>query len=171
MKKTLIEQVLEDKAKQLFQGASKQLRRHAMGYRSDVAYTIRFTTEEAYRLFIMEAKAKDLGSCFSDDTSHWDEAVCDDMRWSINFSANNVKWYEGYPDVDKHTKLIALAEDWIQTDTHKEIKDGGTGHDAYRIGYIFTRIGEDSDDIEENAGGEYSWDWISVSRQIITDWS
>jgi hypothetical protein len=141
-----------------------------MGYRSDVAYTIRFTTEEAYRLFIMEAKVKDLGSCFSDDTSHWDEAECDDARWRINFRADNVKWYEDYPDVKKHYQLIALAEDWIQTDEHEAAKDAEilTPH---RLGYVYSRIGEDTDDIEENAGGEYDWSWISVSRQIITDWS
>jgi hypothetical protein len=144
-----------------------------MGYRSDVAYTIRFMTEEAYRLFIAEAKVKDLGKCFSDDTSHWDEAVCDDARWHINFEAQGVKWYDSFPEVAMHMALIALAEEWIQSDLHQQIKDGVEGADeaTHRIGYIFTRIGEDSDDIEENAGGEYSWDWINVSRQIITDWS
>jgi hypothetical protein len=143
-----------------------------MGYRSDVAYTIRFTTEEAYRLFIAEAKVKDLGKCFSNDDSFWDEAECDDMRWRINFSAQNVKWYEDYPDVKMHVALIALAEDWIQSDLHQQIKDGveGVGEETHRLGYVYSRIGEDTDDIEENAGGEYDWSWISVSRQIITDW-
>lgn len=142
-----------------------------MGYRSDVAYTIRFTTEEAYRLFIAEAKVKDLGKCFKDDTSHWEEAECDDDLWRINFSATGVKWYDSYPDVDMHNKLIELAEDWVDSDTHREIKDGGSGDEAYRIGFIFIRIGEESDDIEEKAGGNYDWDWMRVSRQIITDWS
>jgi hypothetical protein len=142
-----------------------------MGYRSDVAYTIRFKTEEAYRLFIAEAKVKDLGKCFSNDDSFWDEAECDDDLWRINFSAQGVKWYDSYPDVDMHNKLIALAEEWIASDLHNEIKDGGDGggYNA-RLGFIFTRVGEDSNDIDEKADGEYDWDWIHVSRQIITDW-
>jgi len=143
-----------------------------MGYRSDVAYTIRFTDENAYHLFIAEAKAKDLGKCFKDDTSHYEEAECDADLWRITFSAQSVKWYEDYPDVKMHMALIALASDWIQTDLHKAGLEGESLPDfTHRLGYIFTRIGEDITDIEEDAGGEYDWSWISVSRQIITDWS
>jgi hypothetical protein len=144
-----------------------------MGYRSDVAYTIRFTDENAYHLFIAEAKAKDLGSCFNNDDSYYEEAECDADLWRINFSANGVKWYDSYPDVEMHNALIALAEEWVQSDLHQQIKDGVEGADEakYRIGYIFTRVGEDMTDIDERASGEYDWGWISVSRQIITDWS
>ena len=143
-----------------------------MGYRSDVAYTIRFNDEASYRLFIAEAKAKDLGGCFNDGKSHFDEADCDDVRWRINFFAQNVKWYDAFPEVVMHNKLIALAEDWIDTDLHKAGLEGESLPDyTHRLGFIFTRIGENTDAIEENAGGEYDWDWISVSRQIITDWS
>lgn len=138
-----------------------------MGYRSDVAYTIRFTTEEAYRLFILEAKTKDLGNCFSDG------AECNDEKFQINFEAQNVKWYDSYPEVMMHNGLIALAGDWIESDLHHGIKDGVEGKDEVevRLGYIFTRIGENTDDVEEDARGEYDWDWVRVSRQIITDWS
>jgi hypothetical protein len=143
-----------------------------MGYRSDVAYTIRFNDENSYRLFIAEAKSKDLGKCFSNDDSYYEEAVCDDEKWAINFSAQSVKWYDSFPDVVMHNQLIALAEDWIQSELHRQIKDGveGNSETTYRLGYIFTRIGEDVTDIEERAEGEYDWDWIRVSRQIITDW-
>lgn len=143
-----------------------------MGYRSDVAYTIRFTTEEAYRLFIAEAKVKDLGSCFSDDKAHWDEAECDDARWRINFHATSVKWYDSYPDVVKHNLLIALAGDWVESDAHNQIKDGVQGLDEvqHRIGYVFARVGEDDDDNETVYGGNYDHDWLGISRQIIGDW-
>jgi hypothetical protein len=125
-----------------------------MGYRSDVAYTIRFDTEEAYRLFILEAKAKDLGSCFSDDTSNWDEAECDDARCRIDFKAENVKWYESYPDVQKHEALLHLAKEWVSGDNP-------------HIGWAFARVGEDNEDITEEYGGTASWDWLSVKREII----
>lgn len=141
-----------------------------MGYRSDVAYTIRFNTEQAYRLFILEAKAKDLGSCFSDDDSPYDEAECDDKRWRINFHAQATKWYPSYPSVAMHEKLLALADEWIDSDAHMNIKDGGSGHDAYRLGYIYVRVGEDTNDVEERSGGDPDWEWLNVSRQIVGDW-
>lgn len=144
-----------------------------MGYRSDVAYTIRFKTEEAYRLFILEAKANGLGSCFSDDGAMWDEATCDDKNLQINFEAQGVKWYETYPDVIKHNRLLEQAESWAESDAHRQIKDGVEGADEvqHRIGFAFVRIGEDNDDTEERHGGDSDYDWLHVSRQIITDWS
>jgi hypothetical protein len=144
-----------------------------MGYRSEVAYTIRFKDENSYRLFIAEAKVKDLGKCFNDDEGHLDEAECDDKKWHINFSTSDVKWYDSYPEVDAHNKLIALAGEWVDGDTHVAIKDGEIDLNLieHRLGFIFIRIGENSDDIEETCGGDYDWDWLRVSRQIITDWS
>ena len=125
-----------------------------MGYRSDVAYTIRFDTEEAYRLFILEAKAKDLGGCFSNDDSFWDEAECDDGRWRIDFRAEDVKWYESYPDVQKHEELLQLAKEWV-------------GGDNPHIGWSFVRVGEDNNDVTEEYGGTASWDWLHVRREIV----
>lgn len=143
-----------------------------MGYRSDVAYTIRFTSEEAYRLFILEAKAKELGGCFSNDDSFWDEAECDDKKWQINFHAQNVKWYPSYPDVQKHEQLLELADDWIDEDSHVSIKDGTLSAQLrpYRLGYVRVRVGEESNDIEERVRGNGEYDWLNVSRQIVGDW-
>ena len=137
-----------------------------MGYRSDVAYTIRFTTEESYRLFILEAKANGLESCFKDDNSHYNEAECDDKKLRIDFYAPSVKWYDSYADVQKHERLLNQARDWVDCDTHNEIKDGGTGHDAYRIGYAFVRVGEDVEDNTEEHGGNADYDWLYVERSI-----
>ena len=135
-----------------------------MGYRSDVAYTIRFETEENYRLFITEAKVKDLGSCFSDDTSNWDEAECDDARWRIDFKAQDVKWYESYPDVQKHEKLIEQAEAWCKDDEHLSANSEKW---RYRLGFVFVRVGEDDNDIERRDGGQTNYDWLYVTREIV----
>lgn len=135
-----------------------------MGYRSDVAYTIRFDTEEAYRLFILEAKAKDLGGCFSNDDSFWDEAECDDARWRIDFKAENVKWYESYPDVAMHEKLIEQARAWCNDDDHISVNSNTS---RYRLGWSFVRIGEDNNDVTEEYGGTASWDWLHVRREIV----
>jgi len=135
-----------------------------MGYRSDVAYTIRFKKEEDYHLFILETKAKPevagaLGEC-----------DLDDKRFRIDFEAESVKWYDSYPDVQIHEKLIEQAADWCNDDDHQAIKETGqtaifSGRD-YRLGFVFVRVGEDSDDVERREGGFSDYDWLYVRRTI-----
>lgn len=133
-----------------------------MGYRSDVAYTIRFKTEEAYRLFILEAKAKpETAGCFRNDEAHYDEAECDDKRLRIDFRANDVKWYPSYSDVMMHTALLMQADSWCGEDEEKSLDRSG-----YRLGYAFVRVGEDDNDIETKYGGDSAYDWLYVSRTI-----
>lgn len=145
-----------------------------MGYRSDVAYTIRFKDEASYRLFIAEAKAKpETAGCFPpNDTGSWEGCECDDKKWAINFYAEDVKWYPSFPDVQMHEKLLSQAEEWDEGDTHVAIKDGDVEVNLinHRLGYIFIRVGEEADDIEQRYGGDYEWDWMQVSRQIVMDW-
>ncbi len=144
-----------------------------MGYRSEVAYTIRFKDEASYRLFIAEAKSKpETAGCFKSDEASVDECECDDARWAINFYADQVKWYPSYPEVAMHEALIAQAREWDEGDTHVAIKEGDVEINLieHRLGYIFLRIGEESNDIEEQYGGDYEWDWMQVSRQIVMDW-
>lgn len=133
-----------------------------MGYRSDVAYTIRFKTEEDYRLFILEAKAKpEIAGAFN-------EAECDDQCYRIDFKADSVKWYESYPDVDMHERLIQQARDWVADDdstVEKGEKVLFSGRD-YRLGYAYVRIGEDVDDNVEEHGGYSEYDWVSIRRSI-----
>ena len=134
-----------------------------MGYRSDVAYTIRFEKEEDYRLFILEAKANGLESCFSDDGAIWDEAECDDERRRIDFCAAGVKWYESYPDVQRHEKLLSQARDWVDNDNHVSVSSETS---RFRIGFAFVRVGEDAQDIHEEHDGLGQYDWLYVERSI-----
>lgn len=144
-----------------------------MGYRSDVAYTIRFTKPEDYHLFILEAKANPAtAGCFPpNNTGSWEECTCDAERMRIDFHAQDVKWYPSYPDVQMHEKLIEQAEAWCETDTHIAVKEGELEASLapYRVSFIFIRIGEDTDDVEERHGGDYDWDWLHVSRTIEGD--
>lgn len=140
-----------------------------MGYRSDVAYTIRFnkTGKDRFETFLAEAKSKELGPAL-------EECDINMEKQQINFFADSVKWYDSYPDVQVHTQLIELAQAWIETCDHVYTKETGetiVNASDYPLGYIFTRIGEDTDDITEDSGGDYDWDWVRVSRQIVTDWS
>jgi hypothetical protein len=149
-----------------------------MGYRSTVAYTIRFTpiskpresdtetglivhgspTEEelkeckaSFYTFLAEAKVKYLGAV-SDRGMTVDEG-----NMALNFIAYDVKWYETYEDVQMHEKLMELSQSW---------EEMGNEH----IGGIFMRIGEEVDDIVQEGWGECDWDWLSIGREIICDW-
>ena len=134
-----------------------------MGYRSDVAYTIRFTddhdtnNEQSFYTFLAEAKANP--QC----AIALAEVEIDTKRQRFNFSAEGVKWYENYPEVISHTALFAQARSWADQMSQEKM--------FCRIGAIFMRLGDELDDCEEIGAGDYDWEWIRVSRQIVTDWS
>lgn len=133
-----------------------------MGYRSDVAYTIRFVSdhdtnnEQSFYTFLMEAKANPRCAIALS------EVAIDHKHQRFNFNAEDVKWYDNYPDVDSHNALFAQARDWVQQTLDQQTHCS--------LGAIFTRIGENTDDMEEIAVGDYDWDWVRISRQIVVDW-
>ena len=143
-----------------------------MGYRSTVAYTIRFTPipdpqaedgaeyadafdvkqcKESFYTFLAEAKVKCTGAINDEDTK------VDESNMAINFFASDVKWYESYEDVQCHEALIQLSKDWVDMENR-------------HIGGIFIRIGEEMDDITEEEWGEADWDWLCVTREVHCDW-
>ena len=135
-----------------------------MGYRSDVAYTIRFNSDhdennkQSFFTFLAEAKARAAtAACFLE--REWVEFRIDEARFRINFVADGVKWYESYEDVKCHEALIDLASEWASD------ADNNSG-----IGYMFVRVGEENDDVEQKYGGEYDHGWVDVHRSISRDW-
>lgn len=116
-----------------------------MGYRSDVAYVIKFDdiqTRDAY-VTLMLAHAD------SDVRKAIEECDYDDERDPIiTFKADDVKWYDSYPDVIAHTfiytnalnlemgsyRFIALGEDGKEDYNEETLHDG---HDLYE--YISAR--------------------------------
>ena len=143
-----------------------------MGYRSSVAYTIRFTPipdpqavdgaeyadafdvkecKESFYTFLAEAKVKYLGAVNDECTK------IDESNMAINFLVDNVKWYEDYEDVKVHESLIQLSKDWVDMENK-------------HIGGIFMRIGEEMDDIVQEGWGEHDWDWMDIARTINVDW-
>jgi len=155
-----------------------------MGYRSNVAYTIRFTPlpnpqtfneteegkfptdsdiklcKESFYTFLAEAKVK-FPSAISDEALKVDEA-----NFALNFFAEDVKWYEDFEDVKCHMALLQLAQDWSENVDEENGETKGNKH----IGGIFVRVGENSDDITEECFGEYDWDWVRVNREVVCDW-
>ena len=141
--------------------------KYKMGYRSQVAYTIRFTAQaqnnvdspteeevnqckESFYTFLAEAKVKCSG-VFGDGV------IVDEYNFALNFSAEDVKWYEDYEDVKAHEALQELSKSWVENENK-------------HIGGIFMRIGEEMDDIVEEGWGEHDWDWLSLRREIVADW-
>jgi len=140
-----------------------------MGYRSTVAYTIRFTPiyevefkegeekakcRESFYTFLAEAKVKYSGA-FDDESMTVDES-----NMAINFLAYDVKWYETYEDVVVHENLLSLSKEWAD--------EGETANK--HIGGIFIRIGEETDDLIEECWGEHDWDWMRIHREVVVDW-
>ena len=141
-----------------------------MGYRSTVAYTIRFIPKHSpdtddieeerkarslFYTFIAEAKSKESTAlCFSDQESEVFKVLEDKLE--IRFFAEGVKWYESYPDVQCHECLMGLAREWAD--------------DNDCIGGAFARTGEDTTDIIEETWGQGDYDWVGVNRSVYVDW-
>jgi hypothetical protein len=129
-----------------------------MGYRSDIAYTIRFEGDDdkknrqSFYTFLAEAKSK------NEYMIALDEVTIDEKRLRFNFEAQSVKWYDDYPDVISHKAFFALGEEYCATLT-------------VPIAGSFLRVGEDSSDIQEESFGDFDYGWLHVSREIVTDWS
>lgn len=141
-----------------------------MGYRSTVAYTIRFIPQVepkeagidleeakgAFFTFLAEAKSKvETAGAFKDE-----HLTVDEENLAIYFHADEVKWYETFEDVKCHECLMGLSREWAE--------DGDCS--SPYIGGAFARIGEDPQDTVEEAWGQGEYDWISVHRYMQCDW-
>jgi hypothetical protein len=112
---------------------------------------------QSFYTFLAEAKSKAaIAGCFN---AHWNEVEVDEVRLRINFTADNVKWYEDYADVQCHEALIDLADEWAND-----------GFNNSGIAYRFVRIGEEDDDIEQKEVGDCDYSWVQVCRSIERDW-
>jgi hypothetical protein len=123
-----------------------------MGYRSNVAYKIKFFDIETMRLFVTEAKSKEE---FRLAFEHTENLKIDEKGMFIKFDATAWKWYESYPEVIAHEALLSLARDYRE-EAEKNIE------------YAFARIGENDDDVETYASDD-GYELVYVSRQIMFD--
>ena len=121
-----------------------------MGYRSDVAYVIKFDELAQRDAFITLMHAK--------NDPHINNALEEiKYRYSkdpiITFFCESTKWYENYPDVAVHHKLMRDAVE------------------LYKAEYRFVRVGEDADDIQTQQDcAKYDlWEYVYPIRQIGTD--
>lgn len=102
-----------------------------MGYRSDVAYVIRFKTTEqrdAYMELVKHRNDEHMVNALEDCESRYEEPI-------ITFETNNIKWYPNHEYVQGHSKLLAWATEiyedaaWrcveLGEDGQEEIHEGG----------------------------------------------
>ena len=109
-----------------------------MGYRSDVKYVILFKTQDHRNAFHLEAKlvASEVQyglEVINDFDFHYDEHDVD-FPYQIRVHYDDVKWYESTPWVDMQEKLMQLARD------------------GYEGAFVFLRLGEEDDDVEQQSG-------------------
>jgi hypothetical protein len=122
-----------------------------MGYRSDVAYVIKFKNISDRDSFVtlMLARNDPVLTEAVNETLHRSEdpVICAEFV--------DVRWRSDYPDVAVHLKMLAEASD------------------LYDAGYRFCRVGENMDDVEETVHSPESWDcdtydYVYVVRKVGT---
>lgn len=122
-----------------------------MGYRSDVAFAFYPTDDEHKGVVTLWLKEN-----LPFDTWNVDEYwLIDEAEGSYIFRAEDVKWYEGYSDVDKMEAAYANFIDLFCGDT----LIGGCEH---------IRIGEELRDVIEDYKGDCDYK-LSVTRSIHID--
>jgi hypothetical protein len=136
-----------------------------MGYRSSVAYKIKFEDEGQWNVFLLEAKSKpETRLSFEDECL----TVVPDKQ-EIRFVVDDVKWYEDYEDVKCHTKLLDLCDEYNERQ-EKSLEGSPPSINPPVVSYLFRRIGESEGDLEERHGGDPDWDWVELIRYIRVDW-
>jgi len=118
-----------------------------MGYRSDVKALIYPVSGEHNLLnydklkTLMNTTFKDVFDAWNDEYFKWN-----DEHRVLEFSADSIKWYDGYPDVARFTRFL------------NEVQE-------LEYEYEFIRLGEDMDDVEDDSTGD-SEGYLYVSRSI-----
>lgn len=129
-----------------------------MGYRSDIAYKIKFANKEDFWGFIAESKLDpDTALCF-DKEENEEKFEVDEEHYEIRFLAEGWKWYDEYPEVQAHEALWDKAKERCN-------------EEQVEVDGAWCRIGEESDDNEEKYFGDDPWDMVRISRQVIVDWA
>ena len=119
-----------------------------MGYRSDVAYVIRFETAEQRDTFVELVKHR------NDD---WTQAILEcETEYEepiITFEVQDVKWYSDYKDVRAHNALMEWAVELYP-----------------EAGWRIIQLGEDGAE-EVDQGGDHDdlWDYLYTSHSLNTE--
>ena len=127
-----------------------------MGYRSTVGIMFKRDNKDAPSIPTVLALAKTKGILQGDGLGqYWKDS---DYGWDDDkflFFVSDVKWYEGYPDVEAMEKLYEFVEE-LQNES--EVQSWYSG--------MFCRIGENDDDTEQKTFGDDPWGEMWLVRDI-----
>jgi len=120
-----------------------------MGYRSEVAWVLRFKDTDQMRDYINLLRYKN---------DKYINNALEEIKQSTDpepilfFTGEYLKWYDDYEDVKAHHYIMEHACELYGAE----------------VGWRFIRIGEEHDDIEERYDGDVNdmWTHIYVSRSI-----
>ena len=134
-----------------------------MGYRSLVAYTIRFVgnddkkSEQSFNTFLAEAKSKIPALWIEDEDwiNKWLEIDMTKLQFNFH-TPHDIKWYPDYEDVKAHHELWELAREFHE--------------DNETIVGQYIETGEADDDVTIKEFGEAEEYYIRLSRKISCDW-
>ena len=120
-----------------------------MGYRSDVAYVIRFETAEQRDTFVELVKHR--------NDEHWTDAIneCETNYEEpiITFETTDVKWYDSYVDVQAHHAMMEWAVELYP--------------DA---GWRIIQLGEDGQEqCDQGGDADDLWDYLYTSHSLNTE--
>ena len=119
-----------------------------MGYRSNVAYVVKFKSFQDRDAYIALQLAKNE----EEITRAINECECEyKSEPLLTFAADDVKWYESYADVQAHTS--------IYKDAHK----------LFNASYRFGAVGEDGAEQVEEEGDDVMYDYIYPVHSLHTD--
>jgi len=120
-----------------------------MGYRSQVAVVIYGDGRDAEKYALLKTL---MNTTFKEAYTDFDGcAEWHDDKHVLEFKMEDVKWYEGYSDVQNFMLMLNAIGDMSG------------------LNYEFIRIGEDADDIDEQYGGNNCEYILSVTRAIEVD--
>ena len=122
-----------------------------MGYRSEVAYVIKFDdkqTRDAYVTLMLAHEDKEVRKAIEEcEYNHEDDPI-------ITFKADDVKWYDSYEEVKAHKFIYTNAF---------ELQMGS---------YRFIALGEDGQETFEEEEIDNHWhdlsDYISTRHELYT---
>ena len=132
-----------------------------MGYRSDVVLAFAFKEkaqiDEVLAVYRMHHRVQEYDLAKEWEVRNWDDT------WGLTYSAEYVKWYEGYDDVNAFEHMLVLVETFAEERGEK-----------FPFAYYKIRVGEELEDIVTEANGNDSelegvlYDRMSVNRSIET---
>lgn len=126
-----------------------------MGYRSEVAYVLRFKDKEMREAFVnlQRAKADEYINRALDELME----VEDNM---LGYHAEYVKWYEDFPEVKAHHALMRDTTELFGEDYSDDYNQ--------QAGFKFIRLGEEPDDNEDEEGGnsECLYEYVDWTKHI-----